>query len=808
MDFKKFYDALIFDVDRSILKSYQGKQGDTKSRGIYVTIAQQNVVVEELAGLSMRLFYEKPDKTRGFIDGVIDDGKFRIDYTNQMYAVPGVVKAELRLSGTDGEIISNKTFQIVVDASIADGSIVSKDERVILDRAFELAEDIIPRIELLDVELLEDVQDEMLGARHSNTKDESYDSLGQRLDAAEQDLLDHKAEYTSNRQQDQLKVAKVEKELNDYQKVMSMVNVNQEPKQKVSGYGTVSLPKNAANGQISVVLKGFTNTNLVPYPKMDTDSNSDGIVDGFTTDTWSCSPSRSLDGGQKITMGGATVSQAYAGVQTSGYIPVSAGKTYTLSVEAKLVRSAAETVEFVLMWYDVNNTMISNNGLYNQNPGTNYQRLSFTVTAPANAAKVKVHLRLRASSTSDTGSVWFKNIQLEPNPQASSFIVGTKSTFSAMRIRNVGKNLWDKVREKWIKKAGGVLTVIGDSYSYQRTSSANHDEIYRDIKVEKNTNYSFSVNITRQGTGTIRLGTPDNRDKFGYFIGVTGMRSVSFTTEADEILRVTILGSSLGSFIDFNNPQLEKGTVATTYEPYIESNAYVIIKDEEENIIELRSLPNDAKDEIDVVSRRLIKRIGEKTNVSNGTVINYTDMAENGTYYAWNEDGETETGIKGDTLGIDATTLIYQLAEPVEMPIQVSGSLISHPNGTVFIEPIVADAGVYADKMEVLHEDLPIKAIEKVSKVDFMTGVETELDIEGIVIAENQLSFTHPDLTEGDIVFFVYEHGAESTIPETEISYYDSRYVIKGEDDKFYQWEIEAKLVEGVITPSIKLVEV
>jgi hypothetical protein len=190
-----------------MLKSYRGKQGDTKSRGIYVTIAQQNVVVEELAGLSMRLFYEKPDKTRGFIDGVIDDGKFRIDYTNQMYAVPGVVKAELRLSGTDGEIISNKTFNIVVDASIADGSIVSKDERGILDRAFELAEDIIPRIELLDVELLEDIQGEldvellediqgeMEDARHSNTKGEDFESLGARLDDAEQDLAEHKLEY-------------------------------------------------------------------------------------------------------------------------------------------------------------------------------------------------------------------------------------------------------------------------------------------------------------------------------------------------------------------------------------------------------------------------------------------------------------------------------------------------------------------------------------------------------------------------------------------------------------------------------------
>src|SRR5690606_10872807 len=162
MDFKGFYDEIIFDVDKPILKSYTGKQGDTKSRGLYVTVTQKNAVIDDLTGLRMRLFYEKPDKTRGFIDGVVDGNKFRIDYTNQMYAVPGVVKAELRLTGPDGEIITAKTFKILVDSSIADGSIVSKDERGILDRAFELAEDIIPRLELLDVELLEDVQNEML----------------------------------------------------------------------------------------------------------------------------------------------------------------------------------------------------------------------------------------------------------------------------------------------------------------------------------------------------------------------------------------------------------------------------------------------------------------------------------------------------------------------------------------------------------------------------------------------------------------------------------------------------------------------
>src|SRR5690606_25902003 len=194
---------------------YTGKQGDTKSRGLYVTVTQRNVVIKNLAGLSMRLFYEKPDKTRGFIDGVVDGDKFRIDYTNQMFAVPGVVKAELRLIGTDGEIITGRTFKILVDSSIADGSIVSKDERGILDRAFELAEDIIPRIELLDIELLENVQ-----------------SLVQNMQNEVQNMQNEQA-------QDRVTIAQIQQEFNAYKAIMSQINVNQEAKQQASGYGIV-----------------------------------------------------------------------------------------------------------------------------------------------------------------------------------------------------------------------------------------------------------------------------------------------------------------------------------------------------------------------------------------------------------------------------------------------------------------------------------------------------------------------------------------------------------------------------------------
>ena len=60
-----------------------------------------------------------------------------------------------------------------------------------------------------------------------------------------------------------LKTSKIEKELNDYKATMQQVNINQEPKQKATGYGVISLPPNTAEGQVSVTAKGLTATNFV-----------------------------------------------------------------------------------------------------------------------------------------------------------------------------------------------------------------------------------------------------------------------------------------------------------------------------------------------------------------------------------------------------------------------------------------------------------------------------------------------------------------------------------------------------------------
>ena len=120
-----------------------------------------------------------------------------------------------------------------------------------------------------------------------------------------------------------LKVAKVEHELNDLKGVLQQVNINHEAKQKVSGYGIISLPENAANGQVSdVKLSGVTRTNLVKSSNMDTDSNADGVVDDFSRNVGSgITAVFSLDGTQKIEITDSTSSSNYAEVRQS-YIPI------------------------------------------------------------------------------------------------------------------------------------------------------------------------------------------------------------------------------------------------------------------------------------------------------------------------------------------------------------------------------------------------------------------------------------------------------------------------------------------------------
>ncbi len=393
--------------------------------------------------------------------------------------------------------------------------------------------------------------------------------------------------------------------------------------------------------------------------------------------------------------------------------------------------------------------------------------------------------------------------------QKYHYVSGTKSTLCGV-VKSVGKNIWGgrKAAEDIVRiinnpQVAYLTTVDGRNVLALVGHSALLDKLLFS-KFKPNTRYVIKVEGRRAddtGTGG-QLYIKYTDGIVTYLANHTSswVKMRITTVQGKTVQGLYSLYGTRGKiyYFDYDTLQIEEGATETPYEPYKETVAYL------PNVV-LRSILNGVKDEFRVSEGKLIQRIGHKENVASGTVINYADMAEGGTYYAWNDDGETEAGVKGDTLGIDATTLIYQLAEPVEMPVQVSGTLLSYPSGTVYVENVVADAGLYSDGITVLHQDLPIKSIEKISKIDYETGLETILDASKAVIASDKLSFTHPDLKDGDIAFFIYEYDRESTIPEVEVEFYDSRYVVKDSaTGKFYKWSIT--VTNG--TPSIQLTEV
>ena len=77
----------------------------------------------------------------------------------------------------------------------------------------------------------------------------------------------------------------------------------------------------------------------------------------------------------------------------------------------------------------------------------------------------------------------------------------------------------------------------------------------------------------------------------------------------------------------------------------------------------------------------------------------------------------------------------------------------------------------YSTSIAISDTDYPINSLQEVFKVDEETGVETPIDISTCTVAVDGLSFTSTALTDGDLVWFRYEHTLDSTVPTTEYTY-------------------------------------
>ena len=182
MNFKDFYNHIYFNIDSHLQGPYKAKQGDTKSRGFYVTLIVNSKKIS-VTDQSLYFYCLKPDGTKVFTEAAKDGDIFRLDLPNQVFSVAGELKCELTLRGSSGEQISTQTFTMIVEKSLQDESIVSEDERGAIDDALEL----VTRLEAIDIDELEILQSEL---EQSEVIRESQESIRESNEALRIALYD------------------------------------------------------------------------------------------------------------------------------------------------------------------------------------------------------------------------------------------------------------------------------------------------------------------------------------------------------------------------------------------------------------------------------------------------------------------------------------------------------------------------------------------------------------------------------------------------------------------------------------------
>ena len=432
-----------------------------------------------------------------------------------------------------------------------------------------------------------------------------------------------------------LKVATVEKELNDYKNTLAQVNVNQEPRQSASGYGIVDLPKNAANGQVSVSVEGETRTNLVRGGNNDLNA-------------WEGTKRATEDGWYKAVS--KIESPVHFG-QTD--IILQPNTTYTFSALLKQVGTA--TTRLNIRVIDDNDEQYTYHLL-----GSNTTKREYvTFTTPDTIQTTYIWVYVLEGET-----LYFKDVLLEEGTEVKSYISGgTKSTISAMRLKSVGKNLFDGKLED-----GGISDITGEDMTARLRVRS------RFIPVLGGEKYKLTSPVQYYYRAFFY-------DKNKSFIYVGPNDTATNTTPDDGYMRFTVRNRSNTNIIpsDVESIMLER-EVDTEYEPYKESTAYIIAK-KDNKIVNLKSVPNGTKDEIRVSGGKaeLIKRVGKVT--LNGSE-NWSGLIDSGNSYrikidnwptsnnaiqgvinskiASNSDGPFENRIDTTTSGVNINSHLLQ----------------------------------------------------------------------------------------------------------------------------------------------------
>ena len=491
---------------------------------------------------------------------------------------------------------------------------------------------------------------------------------------------------------------------------------------KVAG-GTGSVWfKNAYAEKKSSTAFDFTGNNLIKSPNMNTDTDKNGVVDNFAADaTEGVTATYSLDlteGCQKVELTNTSNDTNKLGVRVYQWVDVKPGDRVSMSCQAKVQGNVR--VRFYIAW---NNGSTYLSGSYDVfYTGTNFGEIrSINSTAPDNATRALVIMRVVPLNTGDTGTAWLKNLVLEKNASGLSMITeGTKST-EPFRVKSVGKNLFsdemfynygtaevtngsisiNNNRLKFVSTGENAYTNTRSSYTVGTKSPVSYNKYSFPVTASK-MYYTRKIENMTEGSTTEHVYYYDSDRRLISYTNIGSTVNGTVTSTLIPPVNAKYFNIRLGAYksgqtVYFSEFMLSNENIA--YEPYKESVAYVPVK--------LNSLTNGVRDEIDINTGTYIKRtekvtVGrgawyntsfnnynnynvyeyklDATNILPGSIISVNgydfvyakgDSADTGYYNNWTDEHQSFTGNNNITLRFPKTytapsevTIAYQLATP------------------------------------------------------------------------------------------------------------------------------------------------
>lgn len=628
---------------------------------------------------------------------------------------------------------------------------------------------------------------EVVDARHSTTKDKTYDTLKGRLEDGEQDI----------------------------EKLKTDTNVA-ESVTETSYDSVIPVPDSAVNGQVSGVVRGLTATNLV----------ENGNFNNGTA-RWNSAEVTNFQAiNNEVSF---TTTSRYGNINQTLSSHAEVGDTIYARA---FIKSANDNIRLQLS-HKTGYSFATN--VYSG--GNIYEKLSIMGVVPEDTNFDTLKLMIQDHNVSDWQTIYVKNVIAvnltqtfgegnEPTKEEcdqifANYFDGTKSTIGSARVKSVGKNLINESE---------VLIEHGFEKTHEGYVLTNNDKVFNKI-IWKNENMSYkgqiAVEINAKSEGALigsypRIIYSDGTETLVYYIANSGFNTKHVISQSGKIVdKITWKYGNWDSKTTIKHLMISKD-INSEYEPYIEDRAYVTaVKDNK--IVNLRSLPNGVADEIDLEHGKMIKKISDELVINGGDVedssigdntirfsIDYSNLPKlplsnvDNSGIAISDDGEYPivskfTGIRNvlfdehnkklyirlETEKLDSMpsgrtydggreylnqypiTLTYQLAEPEIIPIRWTG-LQAYEGGTVYVDTVIPELGFYYDNgLESHYPDHPIQSIDTLYRVDKETGYKEPLDVSKCEIREDRLSFTHPDLVDGDLCDWDYVPMTENTRPET-----------------------------------------